>query len=147
MAKLKTDAKRTITLDGNNQIVHEEGVLDTAAFPGMNIVLASDGNFDPGAGVASATLPRIVKEDVLSKGRTVDDEIAIGDIVPMGIPTRGAKMQVLVLSGEDVDKGELLVADSAGKFVTTAAAPAQFEASESSSGALATDVLIEAVAL
>jgi hypothetical protein len=109
--------------------VHEEGILDTAASPGMNIVLADDGKFDPGAGVASATLPCIVKESSL-EGKTVDDEIAIGALAPYLIPRRGQLVQILIKDAEDLDIGELVKANTAGLFVATATAPAQFRMEE-----------------
>jgi len=110
----------------------EDGVLGTAAQPGMNIVLASDGEYDPGAGVASASQINIVTEsyNALNQGKTVDDTIAIGDRASFLSPQTGERVAVLLKSGEAASIGSLLKADSAGLFVVTATAPAQFVARE-----------------
>jgi hypothetical protein len=125
----------------------EEGVLDTAAQPGMNIVLASDGKYDPGAGVASASQINIVTEsyNALNQGKTVDDTIAIGDRASFITPIPGERYAILLKNAEAASVGSLLKADSAGLFVVTASAPAQFVAREAltASG----NQLIEAKAL
>lgn len=122
-----TDAN-TIMLDGPE--VYEEGILDTAALPGMNIVLGTDGNFDPGADAAEGNISRIVIEDAL-QGKTVSQTYAIADRVRYIIPRKGQRVAVLVLDGQTVTKGSLLVANAAGKYIVeTAEGVATFEAIE-----------------
>lgn len=123
-----SDANR-IVLDHNNTGHHEEGVLDTVATPGMNVVLASDGKFDPGAGVASATLPSIVVENA-NTGGSIDTVQAVGDVFSYFIPNRGDRINLILLDGQVIVIGDLLKADAAGKFIKTATAPAQFIAEE-----------------
>lgn len=136
---------KKIDVDGRHS-VYEEASLDAAAYPGQMIVLAADGNYDPGAGVASAPMTNILLEDAL-QGNTIDTQYSSGDTAPYVTVNRGDRMLILCLSGEDLDVGELVKADSNGKFVATATAPAQFEILEDSGGALAADTHLLARAL
>lgn len=105
-----------------------EATLDTAAKPGMNICIAADGKYDPGAGVASAEQIQIVNEDNLvhAGGGTVDGTYAIADKASYLIPNIGDEVALLVLDAEVCTIGALFKPNAAGKFVKTATAPAQF---------------------
>lgn len=154
------------SISGNNKIVikggyteggteHEEGVLKTAAYPGMNMVMTNDfevqgrhtytpGSTDyagTGTDVTTAKAPiMILKEDVLT-GHTVDDVQEALDNCFMHIAKPGDVLQVLVASGQTVAKGGGLTANSTGKWVsdTTNAA---VQALERSNGALGADTLM-----
>lgn len=132
-------AAKTIRLDAHGS-KQEEGTLDTAALPGMNIVLASDGDFDPGAGAADANLSRIVTEDAL-QGKTVSDTYAVGDKVFYVIPRSGDVINLLGLSGQTLNKATLVEADSAGKFVVGTGTSVQFII-EVDAGTLSADTLV-----
>ncbi len=134
----------TILLDAAGS-KREEGTLDTVASPGMNIVLASDGNFDPGAGATDATLPRIVVEDSL-QGKTVSDAYVVGERVFYMIPRRGDVVNILGLSGQTLNKAVLVEADSAGKFIIGTGASVQFIIEEDA-GVLSADKLVAGRAL
>jgi hypothetical protein len=127
--------------------VKDEGEMDAAVYPGMNIVRASDGNYDPGAGAAEAMMVHLVLEDAL-QGKTTADAYADGDKVPFVIPKRGCIYNVRVSAGETVVIGSLLVANTDGDFIVEdAEGRAQFIAQEASGGALAADTLIKARAV
>ena len=131
---------------------HEEGVLDAAATPGMNLVLGADfetqqrhrytpGSTDyvgTGTGITTTKAPvKVLKEDSL-EGKTINDAYASGDNVFIHIGKSGDVLQVLVASGETIIKAGGLSAGSDGKWVadTTNAA---VEALEASNGALGED--------
>ena len=149
------------SVSGSNKIVlkgdfgmHEEGRLNAIAYPGMNVVMTADfsslerhvytpGGTDyvgTGTGITTTKAPvKVLKEDAL-QGKTVDDAYAADDPGFIYIPQPGDMLQVLVLSGQNVDKGEGLSAGSDGKWVvdTTNAA---VEATENS-GLLSADTLV-----
>lgn len=108
---------QTIELDVESTI-HGEGILDGSALPGMAIVRAADGKYDPGAGTAGAELPIILKEDGLS-GRSVTDQYVAGDLGLWFIPENGDRFLVLLKDGGSVVRGEGLEPDSTGKFVAS----------------------------
>ena len=111
---------------------YDEAILDTAAAPGMNVVIAADGKYDPGAGVASAEQFNLVTEDynVLRGGKGVDDAYPVGEPCSIFNPLRGDIVAVLLKQNEDVAIGNLLKADGAGLWVKTATAPAKLCALE-----------------
>lgn len=138
---------------------HEEGPLELAASPGMNLVLSerastqgrdywTPGSVDVvGTGTGGTTTTagpiRILKEDAL-RGKTVDDAYAAGDNAFVHIAKSGDVLQVLVRSGENFEKAVGLGSDpfgQTGKFVVDAT-NAVVETLERSGGALAADTLV-----
>lgn len=134
---------------------HEEGILKVAAYPGMNLVMTNDQesqgrhSYQPGYSyyvgtgtdvTAAAGQIKVLKEDVF-QGKTVDDAWAANDNCQFYIPLPGDIIQVLVLSGQTVRKGDGLSANSAGKWVVDATEPA-VQALEKSNGALSADTLV-----
>lgn len=132
----------------------EEGVLKVAAYPGQNVTLCNDfdqqgrqvytpGSTDyagTGTDVTTAKSPIwLLKEDPL-QGSTIETEYAAGDTVPIHMCSQGEVVQVLALSGENIQKGEGLTANSAGKWVvdTTNAAVIALE----TTGSLSADTLL-----
>lgn len=131
---------------------HEEGILDGAAYPGMNVVMTQDprdmerdtftaGGTDyvgTGTGDTTTKAPiKVLKEDAL-QGKTIDDAYADGDVAFIHIAKPGDVLQVLVTSGQSVVKGDGLTAQSTGKWNVDATNSA-VEALEGSGGALAAD--------
>ena len=150
------------SVSGNNKIVlkgdygqFEEGILSGAASPGMNVVMtpaAAQLERDTytagatevgsvGGGPLNAPI-KLVREDSL-QGKTIHDAYESGDIVFLYLPKKGDVVQVLVASGQDIDKGETLAAGADGKWVTGGANDV-LEALEDTGGALAEDTLVRA---
>lgn len=131
---------------------HEEGILDTAGTPGMNVVMSdlaesqqrqhyAAGSSDyVGTGTDTTTVKspvKVLKEDVF-QSKTINDAYAAADNAFIHIAKPGDVLQVLVASGQTVAKTNGLSANSAGKWVVDAANPA-VESMEDSGGALAAD--------
>lgn len=93
---------QTIVVDGMYGR-RAEGRLDTIASPGMNIQMASDGDFDPSSGPGI----QVVMEDGL-RGKTVTGAYAVDDVVFFYEPLPGDRFQVLVKDGEVITKGDQL---------------------------------------
>lgn len=153
----------TASISGKNRIVlkagytqgaaeHEEGELVTAAYPGQNVQMGvatevmqrhqwNPGNTDNvGTGTSTTTTKnpvRVLKEDAL-QGKTILDQYAANSGCFVHIAKPGDVLQVLVLTGQNIAKGDGLSANSTGKWVGDAT-NAAVEAIESSGGALAAD--------
>jgi hypothetical protein len=143
---------KTIVLKGD-YTQYEEGPLATApALPGMNLVLATNAqalgrdSYAPGltlaggAGAGGASPIKVVIEQRLY-GKTVNDAYAVGDNVRFKIPKKGDVIQVLVVSGQTITKGQGGGAAASGKW-QLAATNAVGEFLEASGGALAADTLM-----
>jgi hypothetical protein len=87
----------------------------------------------------------ILKEDPLI-GSTVNTQYAADDNVFIHKALPGEHLQVLVLSGQNIVKGEGLTANSDGKWIEDAANAAVM-ALEGSNGALAADTLMRVIVL
>lgn len=161
MASISGNAKIVLKgkyTDGGAE--HEEGILDAAATPGMNVALGTaaadqevhhwypDATDYVGTGtdttVSKGTLI-VVKEDAL-QGRTITDAYASGDRVFLHKASPGEHLQVLVLSGQDISKGDGLSAGSDGKFIADTTNPV-VQALESSGGALSADAHLRVLVL
>lgn len=151
------------SISGNNKIVvkagytdggaeHEEGILQGAATPGMNLVMTAadeelgsqtykaDSSDYSGTGTDTTTVKgpiKIAKENAMFGG-TIDTAYADGDRVQIHIAKPGDVLQVLVASGENIDKTNGLSANTAGKWVKDTT-NAIVEALEDSGGALGAD--------
>ena len=135
--------------------VFEEGPLNSAAYPGMNVQMGvatdvmgrhywSPGSTDYiGTGTGQTTVHgsvKVLREDAL-QGNTVADAYASGDNAFIYIPRSGDIIQVLVTSGQTVAKGDPLTAQSTGKW-NVDATNGTVEALESSGGSLSGDKLM-----
>lgn len=144
---------KTVLLKGD-YVQWEEGPLATApALPGMNVVMTTAADalgratYAPGATAAGATGAggavspiKLVIEQALY-GKTVNDAYAVGDNVRFIIPHKGDVLQVLVVTGQTITKGQGAEAAASGKWqAATIGAVAQFL--EASGGALAADTLM-----
>lgn len=132
---------------------HEEGPLAAIASPGMNLVMTNAAETQqrqtvtPGAtlvsaagGTATASPIKVLKEDGLVGGKTIDDAYASGDNAMYYVPKAGDVIQVLVASGQTITKGQAGWAIASGKWNGGAADPkAVGEFLEASGGALAAD--------
>jgi hypothetical protein len=141
---------RTIVLQGNSYGHHDEGVLDTACYPGMHIQIASDGKFDPSPQTAAELVKKkvaIAKEDAY-QGKTVNDQYAIADRVFYYEPVPGDIIHCLVKSGETIAIGSQIALEGGGSglFIVAAGTEAQyrFEAREAA-GLLAANTLVRCV--
>jgi len=109
----------TIRLDGVED-VHEEATATVASgdelLPGSLLELTSAGNVQKHATEGGYADMRIALEDAL-QGKTVDDAYADGARVLYYIPRRGSRFQGILKSGEDVDIGDELISDGAGRFI------------------------------
>jgi hypothetical protein len=126
-----------------------EGPLAAAALPGMNLVTTSAVDtqgrqtYTPGAtaaggtaGGAAAGPVKILREDAL-RGRTVNDAYAAGDNAFAYVCQPGDHVQVLVITGQTVAKGNGASAGADGKWVV-ATVNARGEFLEGSGGAALT---------
>jgi hypothetical protein len=154
------------SVSGNNKIVlkgkytdggceHEEGILDAAAYPGMNVVMGTaaadqevhhwrpDGTDYAGTGTditVSKGGMTLVKENAL-EGGTVDDAYDSGDRAFLHHCSPGEHVQVLAISGENWSKGDGVKAFTDGKFIADSTNPVAI-ALESTGGALGADTLV-----
>lgn len=134
---------------------HEEGILQGAAYPGMNLVMTAadealgnhtfkaDSTEYSGTGTDTTTVKgpiKIAKENALFGG-TVDTAYASGDRVQIHIAKPGDILQVLVASGQSLDKGNGLTAGADGKW-SKDTTNAIVEALEDTGGALSEDTLV-----
>lgn len=126
----------------------EEGILDTAALPGMHVTMAADGHWDPSPETAAELVKKsiwMVTEDRL-QGKGVGDQYAIGDLAFLYKPKPGDHILVLVKTGADIAVSDELVAEGGGtgKWIEKAGTEAAYKvkALESSGGALAADTLM-----
>lgn len=131
----------TIILKGKGH--HDEGVASGAIKPGAAIELAG-GTYAEQSSAQAAALKgglKIATEAALNGGKTITDAYAADDVVFFYVPLPGDHVNVLVKSGEDIDKGDKLVVEGGGSglFVEAAGAETKFqlEAVEDSGGALA----------
>lgn len=151
------------SISGNNKIVikagytqgaaeHEEGPLQGAATPGMNLVMTaadevlgrhtykadSTDYVGTGTSITTAKGPiKVLKENAMFGG-TIDTAYASGDNAFIHIAKPGDVLQVLVASGQTVLKTSGLTAGSDGKWVVDTT-NAVVEALEDSNGALGAD--------
>jgi len=137
-----------IWVRGMGEGLHDEGVLDTIAYPGTIIEMAADGKYDPMTSTYAEYLKggpiKVALEDTL-QGRMPTDAYAVGDIVFFGVPKRGDRMCLLVKSGENIAVQDKLVAEiTSGLLVEAAGTEARYiaKALESSGGALAANTLL-----
>jgi hypothetical protein len=156
MAQLSSPAPNKIVLkasfsEGGTEA--DEGYASGALLPGMNVNMTTAAHKSfvytyaagatPAGGTAAgaaAGAVRVVKEDSLT-GKTVDDAYTSGSIFRFHNCKPGDIVQVLALSGEDIDQGEGVSANAAGKWI--AATISQIAvALEDTGGALAADTLI-----
>jgi hypothetical protein len=141
--------ERTIVLTGNNYGHHDECVLDGACLPGTAVALKSNGNYDQIAAALAASLKEpslwILKEDRL-QGRYLTTTYNSGDRAFMYKPVRGDHLLLLVVSGQNIAVGDLLVevAGGSGKFNEAAGTETRFRAKAlEAPGALAADTLVK----
>jgi hypothetical protein len=126
-----------------------EGPLAAAAMPGENLVMTSAADtqgrdtYTPGATAAGGTAAgaaagpvKILREDSL-RGRTVNDAYAAGDNAFIYVAAEGDVLQVLVLTGQTIAKGNGGSAGADGKWVV-ATVNARGEFLEGSGGAALT---------
>lgn len=129
---------------------NEFTLATAAATPGMNVnrtAAASSNGRDtaaPGASPAvaaatdaTASQLHIVLENALVGG-TINDAHAVGDGIRTYTPMRGDVLQCLALTGEDIDKEELVKFNAAGKLIA-ATTGAIGKSLDDSGGALAAD--------
>jgi hypothetical protein len=148
------------SLSGANLIVlkgdfgqFEEGPLAAPALPGQNVLMTTANEvfgrhtYTPGATLAGGTAAggasspiTVVMEDSL-QGKTVNDSYAAGDNVRLYKPKKGDIIQVLALTGEDIDKGEGVSANAGGKWVAATVNRVAVSL-EDTGGPLAADMLI-----
>lgn len=144
----------TILLKFDEEGPFFEGPLAAAAMPGMNLVMTSAADtqqrdtFTPGATAAGGTAAgaaagpvKILREDSL-RGKTVNDAYAAGDNAFGYQCQPGDHIQVLVLTGQTIAKGNGGAAGVDGKWIV-ATTNARGEFIEGSGGAaLAADTLV-----
>jgi len=113
---------------------HEEGKLKVGGYPGMNVTLANDFDeqgrqvYTPGSteyagtgtDVSTVKAPIWILKEDWTAGGTVDTAYAADDNAFIHMASPGEVLQVLALSGENIQKGEGLTANSAGKWVVDA---------------------------
>ena len=141
--------ERTIVTKGKSYGHHDEGILDTAAYPGMHIQLAADGHYDPSSQTAAELIKRplkILKEDSL-QGKTVNDQYAIGDLGMFYEPLPGDEILAYVKSGENIAVGDMLVQEGGGTGLFIEAAGTEsiyrLESQMSTAGALGANGLVK----
>jgi hypothetical protein len=159
------------SISGNNKIVlkgrhseggaeHEEGILDAAGTPGMNVQInpapadqevhhwSPDSTDFAGTGTDTTVVKgsvNVLCEDSL-QGGTIDTEYPAGSRARIHKAAVGEHLQVLVLSGETVTKTDGLSAGADGKWVVDASNPT-VKALEASGGALAADTHVRVIVL
>lgn len=111
-------AHRVIFLRPSETMDYEEGRVGAGGtlYPGMNAKLQSDGTYLPGAGPAI----RLVREDTL-QGGTVDTPKLEDDVVFMGSPVPGNRVNVMVAADQVVAIGDRLLAGADGMFTVNVA--------------------------
>jgi len=141
--------ERTIVTKGKSYGHHDEGILDTAAYPGMHIQLAADGHYDPSPQTTAELVKRpfkILKEDSY-QGKTVNDQYAVGALGFYYEPLPGDEILALVKAGENIVVADVLIQEGGGTglFVEAAGTEVAYrlEAQMSSGGALAAAGLIK----
>jgi hypothetical protein len=110
-------ANRKIFLRPSEAMQYEEGRAGAAGLmPGMNVVQNSAGEWVAGAGPSL----HILREDTL-QGRTVDDPYEDEDVLFMGTPKPGDRINGLLLNGENVVIGDKVFYAASGKLEKVAA--------------------------
>jgi hypothetical protein len=107
-------AKQTIKLKKYTDIVNEY-VADATITPGMLVAVASDGKIDP-QNVAGGVCEKMFALENELLGKTIADNYAAGDPVQCWIATPGEEVLAWILNGEDIAKGDKLVAGGGGKL-------------------------------
>lgn len=146
---MAVSVERTIHTRGKSKAHWDEGVLDTAASPGMHIAMAADGKYDPSP-AATAELakvrPKVVREDSY-QGKTVNDAYIIGDRVFYFTPMPGDHCLLLIKSGQNIVVGDTIIAEGGGTGLWIEAAGTEaayhFQALDSSAGVLGANGLIK----
>lgn len=132
---------------------HDEGVAGGAITPGMAVELQAAGNYLQQSSAQAAALKggcKIAKEDAL-QGKTLTQPYANGDQLFFYTVMPGDHIHVFVKAGQNIAVSDKLVVEGGGSglFVEAAGTETkfQFEALESSGGALAANTHIKARAI
>jgi hypothetical protein len=133
-----------VNADARGRFIEGSLTAGTTPKPGTLIKLDAAGTYSPGVGAADGAVGEVIVlvEDALL-GRTKSDAYASGARFRAYIPCPGDEIQVLALSGEDIDVAEECIIDSAtGKVIATTGTPEMtpFIALEDN-GVLAADTL------
>lgn len=121
---------------------YEEAKINASATlkPGMLVELNSSGELIAQATTGKAVVTRVMLIDAF-QGKTKTDAWTAGEVGRYYIPRAGDLLNLLALSGEDIDIGEQVLANNAGKVIATTGTPAKVlgVAEEDTGGALGAD--------
>ena len=108
-------ARKTIKLKDYLKVV-EEYPAEAAITPGMLVEVTDDKTVQANSAAGDQILVAFATEDEF-QGKTIDDAYAADDPVQVWIPQRGDVAYAWLAAGEDVDYGESLTTDAAGRLI------------------------------